>query len=192
MSTEEDTNASVIKPWDLVRSESGPDLPLFEVELRHMKNPRNQSLLKAVVLKCADTVNVVALTPAKALILVDQFRFGINEVISELPAGLIDDGEEPLEAAKRELLEETGYVADRWIYAGSSYLNPAYVNNKCHHYLALNAVRISDPKLDSTEDVSVRIINDFTAQGLFEQDVIIDAIGVAALSKIRSHLPPSQ
>lgn len=172
-----------IRPWALLETEVGPDLPLFDVEIRHMQNPRNETLLKAVVLKCADTINVVAVTPEKALVLVEQFRFGINQTITELPAGLIDDGEESLQAAQRELLEETGYAAKKWIYTGSTYLNPAYVNNICHHYLALDAVQVSALKLDSTEDVGVRLVSDFIPQLLYKRKIIVDAIGVAALTK---------
>jgi len=178
-----DEQGERIRPWALIKKETGPDLPLFDVEIRHMQNPRNETLLNAVVLKCADTINVVAITPERALVLVEQFRFGINQIVTELPAGLIDDGEKSLQAAKRELLEETGYTARKWIYTGSTYLNPAYVNNKCHHYLAVDAVQESTPKLDLTEDVGVRIVNDFTPQLLYEGNIIVDAIGVAALTK---------
>ena len=79
-----------LKEWTLVRREKGPDLPLFDVDFRYMKNPRNDHILKAVVLECPATINVIAIDKDLALIMVEQFRFGIGQNLLELPAGLID------------------------------------------------------------------------------------------------------
>ncbi len=174
--------------WLLVKQEQGPDLPLFDVEFRHMKNPRNHFIIKALVLKCADTINVVAITPEQSLILVEQFRFGGDACMTELPAGLIDAGEAPLEAAKRELLEETGYEAKEWIYTGATFLNPAYVNNRCHHFIALDARKVAQLNMDASEDISVKIIREFDIDNFISSNILQDAIGLAALAKARSYL----
>ncbi len=169
-------------------SRPGPKLPLFDVELKEMENPRNKSHLEVLVLKSPDTINVVAVTGENELVLVEQFRFGIQESLLELPAGLMDGEEDPLSAAKRELYEETGYQSSSWIATGVTYLNPAYVNNKCFHFLAIDARKVSKPDLDESEDISVHLISDFSVKQTIESNLIVDAIGVAALHKASQHL----
>lgn len=147
-----------------------------------MQNPRNQSVLEALVLHASDTVNVVALNARGGLILVEQFRFGINRNLIELPAGLIDDGESPLQAAKRELKEEVGGIANEWVELGVSYLNPAYVDNRCFHFLATNVRMVKTIKLDTTEYLKCHIIQNEQIKSFLSNNGIQDAIGIAALS----------
>ncbi len=176
--------------WTLIASRPGPRLPLFEVELRKMRNPRNQIDLEAVVLHAKDTVNIVALTGEGDLLLVEQFRFGIDDNLLELPAGLIDGDEDPAVAARRELLEETGYMADTWTALGWSYLNPAYVDNRCFHFLAEGAVKAQEPlPQDSTEHLRLRVIPRAEISGFLAQNGIVDAVGLAAMAKV---FPPSR
>jgi ADP-ribose pyrophosphatase len=141
--------------WELVRSEMGPDLVLFKTRFDWMKNPRNSSQLKAVVLETSDWVNIVALTPEGKILVVSQFRFGIRKTTTEIPAGLIEPGEAPLEAAIRELKEETGYTTQDWKYLGWVEANPAFLNNRCHMWLAKNVIKDHQPELDESEDVLV-------------------------------------
>ena len=71
---------------------------------------------------------------------------------------MVDPGEEPIEAARRELLEETGFASDRWTSLGSVAPNPAFLTNRCHHFLAEGAVRRGEPALDGGEDIVVRLV----------------------------------
>lgn len=177
-----------LRDWTKIKSEKGPDLPLFEAEFRHMQNPRNGKILKAIVLKVPDTVNVIAVTRQNQLILVEQFRFGLNKCLRELPAGLIDDEEQPLEAARRELMEETGYQSEEWIFLGKSYVNPAYVNNACFHYLALNAEPVGNTSPDEFEDLRVDLMPIGDLRSLNASNLLSDAIGQAAVAALDRHL----
>jgi len=141
--------------WELVHSEPGPDLVLFKTRFDWVKNPRNSSQLKAVVLETSDWVNVVALTAEKKILVVSQFRFGIRKTTVEIPAGLVEPGETPQEAAIRELMEETGYTTNDWTYLGWVEANPAFLNNRCHMWLANNVIKNHTPALDESEDVVV-------------------------------------
>jgi ADP-ribose pyrophosphatase len=140
--------------WELVRSEPGPDLVLFKTRFDWVMNPRNSSQLKAVVLEASDWVNIVALTPEEKILVVSQFRFGIGKTTVEIPAGLVEPGETPLEAAKRELKEETGYTTDEWNFLGWVEANPAFLTNRCYMWLAKNVIKNQLPTLDESEDVS--------------------------------------
>jgi 8-oxo-dGTP pyrophosphatase MutT (NUDIX family) len=147
--------ANLPKAWDFVRSEVGPDLHLFNVRHDWYKNPRNSKELKRLVLETPDWVNIVAITPDKKIVTVNQFRFGVKQVISEIPGGLIDAGESSKDAAIRELKEETGYTSSHWIYLGYVQPNPAFHTNLCHHWLANHVQKTDELRLDEGEDITV-------------------------------------
>ncbi len=73
----------------------------------------------------------------------------------EIPAGLVDPGESPEDAARRELLEETGYEAARWSSLGAVRPSPAYQDNTCHTFLAEGCRKVAEPHLDPGEDIEV-------------------------------------
>ena len=139
--------------WKLLRSEEGLDLRIAKIRFDWWKNPRNGSEIKATVLETEDWVNIVALTPEGKILLVKQFRLGIQAVTIETPAGVMEKGEEPKDAAIRELAEETGYTTDDWRYLGSVEPNPAFLDNHCHQFLAKNVVRTQETDQDDGEDV---------------------------------------
>ena len=87
--------------------------------------------------------------------MVRQYRFGVGQTTVEIPAGLVEPGETPEQAARRELEEETGCTAAEWKSLGSVQANPAFLNNQCHLWLALNAVRTHAMRLDEHEDIQV-------------------------------------
>ena len=72
------------------------------------------------------------------LILVEQYRHGVDNITLEIPGGAVDKGEKSLDAAKRELLEETGHTSSEWVSLGEVQANPAFMTNTCATFLALN------------------------------------------------------
>jgi len=81
-------------------------------------------------------VVIIALLDNGNLVLERQFRYPLNRVFIELPAGKIDHGEDPLLTGQRELLEETGYTATEWVYLALQHPCIGYSNEVIHIYLA--------------------------------------------------------
>jgi 8-oxo-dGTP pyrophosphatase MutT (NUDIX family) len=100
-------------------------------------------------------VNVIALTPDHRLVLVRQFRYGIDDFSLEIPGGVIDPGEDFLAAGVRELREESGYVGDPARLLGSVHPNPAMQSNRCHLVLVTNARRAAELDWDPDEEFAI-------------------------------------
>lgn len=141
--------------WRCTRSEPGPDLKLFKVRFDWMINPRNDHEEKMILLEGGDAVQVVAETEEQEIILVRQYRFGIRSYLYELPGGLIDAGEDPLAAARRELAEETAYQAYNWAVLGSNPANPVFMEGRVHHFAARNIYQAGEPRLDDGEEIEL-------------------------------------
>ena len=98
-----------------------------------------------------EAVAVLAVNAKQELLMVTQFRYPIGREMLELPAGLIDEGEKPLETEKRELKEETGYEAEKWELLTSTYSSPGSHDEKIYIYLAGEFTHVSELRLDDNE-----------------------------------------
>jgi 8-oxo-dGTP pyrophosphatase MutT (NUDIX family) len=172
------------RPWRRERSETGPDLLIARARFDWVENPRTGQVLRRLVLDTADWVNVVALTPERRLVVVRQFRFGTGTVTTEIPGGVIDLGEAPLAAARRELCEETGYTAERWSALGAVEPNPAFQNNLCHHFLAEGARRTHALDLDPGEDIVVDTLALEDVPAAVRDGRIRHSLVISALSRL--------
>ena len=85
------------------------------------------------------------------ILLVEEYRHGARQVVVELPSGIHDTPGEPIEAMKRELLEETGFASEEWLPLGSFFANAPRLDNRVHCFVALDARKVAEPKLDDGE-----------------------------------------
>lgn len=168
----------------MLASEPGPDLLICRARFDMLTNPRTGEQMRRTVLETPDWVNVVALTPERRLIVVRQFRFGTAAITTEVPGGVIDEGESSELAARRELREECGYTAPRWSYLGAVEPNPAFHTNLCHHWLAEDAVRTHGQELDSGEDIAIDALGLDEVRELVRSGAIRHALVLTALSKV--------
>ncbi len=143
------------KPWPLVSSRLDRSYRIFDLRMDRSLSPRTGEEHDFIVLESSPWVNVIALTDREEVVLIRQYRHGIQAVTLEIPGGLVEDGDGPLAAAKRELLEETGYRSEEWIDLGYVHPNPAIQNNRCHTFLALGAKPVGAQSLDDKEDIAV-------------------------------------
>ncbi|MCI0562432.1 MAG: NUDIX hydrolase [Nitrososphaera sp.] len=138
---------------------------------------------KYSIIHPGDWANVVALTPKNEVILVRQHRIGSGETGIELPGGKVDAGESPIEAARRELCEETGYdCAVGLELLGVLRPNPAIMNNRMFYFLAQAVRKTSDQKLDADEKIEVLTANYSDIWDLVKSGYISHALTLAGLA----------
>ena len=147
MSTSEESKLS----WVNTGIVSTDEFKVFSVQRIQSKHTDSAREGLFSVINSPNWVNIFALTPNDEVVLIRQFRHGTQSVVTEIPGGMIDAGESPLEAAQRELKEETGYTAKTWVCLGSSQPNPAIQSNQCVMYLALDATLSHSVSLDENE-----------------------------------------
>ncbi len=123
----------------------------------------------------------MAITPDDEVVMITQYRHGSHQVELEIPGGLVDPGEEPAAAAARELLEETGYRAAGVEPIGIANPNPALFGNRCHTFLAPEAVPVAAIQNTQLEETSVELVPVSEIPDLLRQGRIPHALVVAAL-----------
>lgn len=133
-----------------------------------------------------DWCNVVPITLEGDFVLVRQHRFGIESVSTEIPGGLIDEGEEPIVAARRELHEETGYRCEEIVPLGVVHANPALQATRLHMFLATGCT--PDPRgqaLDGIEDCDVQVVSPTELDRMLAHGEITHALVWTALLAYR-------
>lgn len=144
--------------------------------------PDDRVIEPVYVIEYRDWVNVIALTPAQEVVLVRQFRPGLGCTVLEIPGGSTDPGETSmLEAAQRELLEETGYAGDDFVETGAIAPNPATHTNLMHCFLARNVVRVREPRPDDTELLDIVLVPLDEVVAMAKRGEILQALHICAI-----------
>ncbi len=133
------------------------------------------------VLNSPNWVNIIPLTPAGHVVMIKQYRHGVDDFTLEVPGGLVDEGEDPCKAAMRECIEETGYSADADAeLLGVNQPNPAFLDNVCHCYLWRNCTLRGAQGLDEHEDIEVVEVSMEEAFRLIQTGVIQHSLVLVA------------
>jgi 8-oxo-dGTP pyrophosphatase MutT (NUDIX family) len=148
----------MIKLWKRIRSQPAQSFRVFSIRTDTTVSPRTGIEHDFYVIETRDWINVIPLTIDHQVVMIRQYRHGSRQVTLEIPGGLVDPGDTPKRAAVRELLEETGYQARRWLKIGMVNPNPALFNNRCYTFLAQDIKKIGEPTPDQTEDIEVVLI----------------------------------
>jgi 8-oxo-dGTP pyrophosphatase MutT (NUDIX family) len=172
----------VIRPWEKVGSKQLGDYRIFTVRSDEKISPRTGQSHDFYIIDCVGWVNVIATTPNRELVMVEQYRHGSNTVELEIPGGIMDAEERsPVETAVRELREETGYEGEKARVLGDVFANPAIMSNTCHTVLVENCALKHPVEFDSGEDLVTRLVPmadlaDLVATGKIRHPLVVVAL----------------
>jgi len=170
-----------LRPWKTLGATSVYDCRLFSVTEHRRRSPRTGELHDFYVLESCDWVNVVPLTADRRVVMIHQYRHGIDGFTLEIPGGMVDEEDpSPLAAARREMREETGYDSDDVVSLGVIHPNPAIQSNRCHTFLARGAERRGAVSFDSTEETEVVLVPLDEIPRLIREGAISHALVVVA------------
>jgi len=166
--------------WKRLHSKIIASFRIFTIREDRYQLPRNHQERPFYVLESNDWVNVIPLTEEEEVVLIRQFRFGIEEVTLEIPGGIVEPGHTPLEAGQNELLEETGFASEQWEYLGYVHPNPAFLNNRCHSFLARGVKKVAEIRLEESEEIEMlkvpyTEIKDLIGKGIITHSLVICA-----------------
>jgi len=167
----------VIKPWQRISSKPAGDFRIFTIRSDRLISPRTRQEHDFFVIDCVNWVNVIALTPDRQLVMIEQYRHGSTTVELEIPGGMIDPKDaSPEAAALRELREETGYEGRNPQRIGEVFPNPAIMSNICYTVLVEDCQCLHPVEFDHGEDLLTRLVP------------LADVPGLVAAGKIRHSL----
>lgn len=170
------------QPWEtLTQSYLFRRPPWLVLRHQHFRLPTGREIADYWISEYPPWVNVVAVTKDDHLILVRQYRPGLEAVHYELPAGVVDDGESLEAAARRELREETGYGGGEWSLLTRLSANPALQDNWTTTFLAEGVERLADPAPEATEDLRLHRLPVDQAGRLIDDGEMVQALHTAPL-----------
>lgn len=167
--------------WQVAASSYVMDTPYLRIRRDRIVLPDGTVIEDYYVRESRGYVIVFALTPTGEVVLVRQYKHGIGKVLLELIAGAIDEGEEPLQTAVRELAEETGYVSPSVEYVQSFITDPTSANTVAHLFFARDAFVGGEQDLDVTEDIAVELVPLEELRGLIQRGEIDSIPHVGAI-----------
>ena len=172
------------RKWKVLKSENILRLgEWLSVRQECVELPSGKQIPTWFILEFPNWVNVIAETEDGHLVMIDQYRHAIGETHYEIVAGVIDPGETPLEAAKRELLEETGFGGGEWTEFMALSPNPTNHNNTSYTFLAKGVKQMDNAHQEATEDIQVHILTKDEVRWLLTSGEIVQALHAAPLWK---------
>lgn len=146
----------MIPKWETIKKTEIIDLHIFKAEKVIRRHPKWERSAEFTILNSKNWANIIPITENNEILLIEQYRQGIDKITIEIPGGLIESNELPIEAARRECIEETGYSSDtELIPIGMNYPNPAFLNNQCFSFAWFNVKKNYEQNFDLNEEVNV-------------------------------------
>ena len=144
--------------WKLLSSEYLSNHPYFKARRDRCEMPDGRIVESYFVVELPISVCALAITEDGHVVMARQYRHPVGKTLLEIPGGFIDPNEDPAEAVKRELLEETGYSFSEVIYAAKIAANPGVLSNYTYCYLAIGGKKVAQQQLDQQEEIQVELI----------------------------------
>src|SRR5215203_3381112 len=167
--------------WKVLESEYLFKQPWLTVRKDKCELPNGKTMPAFYVLEYPTWVSAFALTKDNKVVMIKQYRHGIEEVTTEVPGGVVDAGEDSETAIRRELMEETGYKFESLEFLGKICANPSTGNNYLHMFLASGGEKVAEQKLDETEDVEVVVYSIDEVKALLKENNIVQSLHVSCI-----------
>lgn len=176
-------------PWRKTESRLLLDCRIFKLVSARFCHPVRRSAGDFTIIEAPDWVNVAAVTSEGEIVAISQYRFGIENLTLEVPAGMIEDGEDPLDAGMRELREETGYAGEKAELLGWIYPNPAIQNNRCYFVAVHDARRVQEPEWDEHEEIQTLLYPLGQVPGMLERGEFNHSLTACAIQSYLAKYP---
>ncbi|RYY60414.1 MAG: NUDIX hydrolase [Chitinophagaceae bacterium] len=174
-----------LNPWKVVRKETAYENNWIRVEHHDVINPAGNPGIYGKVHFRNVAIGIVPVDDEGNTWLVGQYRFTLDQYSWEIPEGGSPEGTLPLDSAKRELLEETGLVAQEWTELLKMYLSNSVTDEVAYIYLARGLQQL-EPEPEETEQLEIRKLPLAEAYKMVDEGRITDAMSVAALLKVKT------
>lgn len=170
-----------IKKWEILGTEYLIRRPWLTARRDHVRLPSGVENKEYYILEYPEWVNVIAITKDGKFLMERQYRHGIQDVRFEICAGVCEAGEDPMIAAKRELLEETGYAGGEWRHFMSVCANAGSMTNWSHTFIAEGVEPVDIQNLEDTEDITIHLMTKQEVYDLLKGGHFAQALMVAPL-----------
>lgn len=174
--------------WKVLSSEYLIKRPWLTARRDVVELPNGAINKEYYVLEYPTWINVTAITKDGEMVMVRQYRHGLGQTNFEIVAGVMEQGEEPIDAAKRELMEEAGYGGGEWREVAVISANPSTTTNLTHCFLATGVEKISGQHLDATEDIEVYLFKAEEVKEMIRRGELVQALMLVPLLKYFSGL----
>lgn len=185
--TTHDIDGKEVHPWITLQVELVADCRIFTLQRYRRASPLSGKVGEFNTISSANWVNVVALTDEGNVVMIRQYRHGSNEITLEIPGGIIDDGETPEQAGRRELLEETGFAGEDVQVIGVVRPNPALFDNYAYTVLISGVRRVARPTPDEHEEIAVQLYSLKDTEEMVRRGEITHSLVLNAFLWLRIH-----
>ena len=183
-----------LEPWTVLGSRDLLDAsPYLKVRAETVQLPDGRMVENFYQLDQPDFAMMYVEAEDGRVVMLRTYKHGARRVSLTFPAGAIEPGEDPLTAAKRELLEETGYAADDWTALGGFVVGANSKGSTCHMFHAKGARKVAEPDNGDLEDMrielhSARELIDAAARGGYAVLPVIAMLGAVLMPELREGL----
>ena len=177
--------------WKTVSTDAVYKTPVFDLHRRRAGHPKRGER-DFFILEAPNWVNIIPITAAGEVVMIRQWRHGISEFTLEIPGGMVDpEDSSPKDAARREMIEETGYDSGVIVELGKVHPNPAIQGNVCYSFLAEDLRMVGQPESLGAEETEVVLVPLSEIPGLIASTEIMHALTIAAFSFLHVYNPLS-
>ena len=166
--------------WNKTNQKTLYDTQWFKLHASNYEMPNRNLIRDFHTIEYKEWVHIIPLTKNNQVVMIEQYRPGVDKVCYEFPGGIVEDNEDIKKSAKRELIEETGYDSNsnlELIYSGTG--NPAMNTNMNHGFLIKNCIKSHKQDLDRSEDIKVHEFSIYEIHEMIKKNELIYSTQVA-------------